>query len=121
MIRVLVIAESSLLGDAIVSRLAQEDNLDVVRIKQHDLRKISKAIPERCSVLIIIEDGDSDAAFITANNLFQDYGCFRVITISSEKHHLHVCDSYDMPVSGLTQVINLAKGFSQEHRSEVRR
>jgi len=117
MIRVLVIAGSSLLADAIVSNLAQEANLDVIRIKQHDPTKISEAIPEGCSVLIIIEDENSADAFITANNLFQDNGSLRVITISPEKHHLHICDSYEMPISGMTQVVNLAKGFSQENRA----
>src|SRR5688500_14792981 len=117
MIRVLVMAESSLLADAIVSNLAQEANLDVLRITRPDQSKISEAILEDCSVLIIIKDGNSNDAFITANHLFRDYGCLRVITISPQKHHLHICDSYDMPISGMTQVINLAKGFSLENRA----
>jgi hypothetical protein len=114
MIRVLVIAGSSLLADAIVLRLAQEANLDMLRIQQHDPTKIAEAILEGYSVVIIIEDEYSADVYITAKNLLQDYGPFRVITVSPEKHHLHICDSYDMPVSGLTQVVNLAKGFSQQ-------
>lgn len=119
MIPVLVLAESSLLADAIASNLAQEANLKVLRLTQHDPSRVSEAIREDCSVLIIIEEGKNNHAFITADDLFRDYGCFRIITISPQKHHLHICDSYEMPISGMAQVINLAKDFNQENRNEA--
>jgi hypothetical protein len=121
MIRVLVMAESSLLADAIISNLAQDPNLDVLRIGQDHRSKLAEVIREDCAVLIVIEEGNSNYAFITANNLLRDFGCLRMITISSQEHHLHVCDSYDIPISGITQIVNLAKGVGREYRSEVER
>lgn len=119
MIRVLVMAESSLLADAIASNLAQEVNLKVLRLTQHDPSRVSEAIHEACPVLILIEEKKSNHTFITANDLLRDYGCFRLITISAQKHHLHICDSYELPISGMAQVTNLAKGFNRENGSEV--
>jgi hypothetical protein len=115
MTRVLVIAESSFLADAILSNLAQETDLSVLRLTQPDPSMISQAIREECSVLILIEDGKSRGPFITANDLFEEYGCFRMITVSPYKHYLHICDIYEMPVSGMAQVVALARDFRAEY------
>jgi hypothetical protein len=116
--RVLVMAESSFLADAIVLSLAEEADLHVLRLTQSDPGMISQAIRKDCSVLILIEDEKSKDKFITANDLFGDYGCFRIITVSPHKHHLHICDSYEMPVSGMAQVIDLARDFHGENCRE---
>ena len=117
MIRVLVMAESSLLADAIVSNLAQEANLAVLRLTDHDPSMISEA--RGCSVLIMVEEGKPHHPFIPANDMLRDYGCFRLITVSPQKHHLHVWDRYEMPISGMAQAAALAQGFSRENGSEV--
>lgn len=119
MVHVLVMANDSLLADAIVSNLAQETTLDVLRLTQQDPGKVHLAIHKDCLVVIIVEEGKSDDAFITANDLLRDYDCFRIITISSQRHHLRICDSYQMPISGVAQVINLAKGFKRESWNEA--
>ena len=118
MTRVLVMSESSFLADAIVLSLAEETDLDVLRLTQPDPGTISQAIRKECSVLILIEDEKSKGTFITENELFGDYGCFRIITVSPHKHHLHICDSYEMPVSGMAQVIDLARDFHRENWTE---
>ena len=117
MVHVLVMANDSLLADAIVSNLAQETTLDVLRLTQQDPGKVHQTIHKDCLVVIIVEEGKSNDGFTTANELLRDYDCFRVITISSQKHHLRICDSYQMPISGVAQVIDLAKGFGQENRA----
>ena len=121
MVNVLVMANDSLLADAIVLNLAQETTLDVLRLTQHDSGKVHQAIQKDCLVVIIVEEGKSDDVFMIANELLQDYDCFRIITMSSQKHHLRICDSYQMPISGMAQVIDLAKGFRRENWNEAAR
>jgi len=116
---VLVMANDSLLADLIISNLAEETSLDVLRLTYRDSHKVDNVLREHCLVVIIIEEPGSNPGLITANALLQDYGCFRMITISPEKNHLRICDSYQMPVSGMAQVINLAKGFNRENWSEA--
>ena len=121
MVHVLVMANDSLLADAIVSNLAQEATLDVLRLTQDDTGQVYQAIQKDCLVVIIVEEGKSNDAFIIANEMLQYYDCFRIITISSQKHHLRICDSYQIPISGVKQVINLAKDFTRENLSEAAR
>jgi hypothetical protein len=118
-LRVFVLANESLLADVIVANLTQDTALDVVRLSQHDPSILHQAICEECSVVIIIEEGESNDAILTANDLLLSYGCFRMITISLQNHHLQIYDSYQMPISGLEEVINLAKNFNREKHSEV--
>jgi hypothetical protein len=118
MTRVLVMAKSSFIADAIISSLVEETDLDVLQLTQPDPGTISQAIRKECSVLILIEEEQSKGTFITANDLCRESGCFRIITISPYKHHLHICDSYEMPVSGMAQVIDLARDFHRENWRE---
>jgi len=119
MLRVFVLANESLLADAIVADLSQDTALDVLRLTQHDPSKVHQAIREEGAVVIIVEEGKSNDAIIIANDLLRDCGCFRMITISLQKHHLQIYDSYQMPISGMAQVIGLAKSFNRENCSEV--
>jgi hypothetical protein len=118
-LRVFVLANESLLADVIVANLTQDTALDVVRLPQHEPSMLHQTIREECSVVIIVEDGESNDAILTANDLLRDYGCFRMITVSLQKHHLQIYDSYQMPISGLEEVIGLAKNFNREKCSEA--
>jgi hypothetical protein len=66
MSRVLVLANESLLADAIVANLTQSTTLDVLRLTQHDQSMVHQAICEECSVVIIVEEGKSKDAIITS-------------------------------------------------------
>jgi hypothetical protein len=121
MVPVLVMANDSLLADAIVSNLAQETSLDVLRLTYQEQSKVQESIYKDCLVVIIVEEGKSNDASFTASELLRDYDCFRIITISSQKQHLRLCDTYQIPVSGVAQVIELAKGFKRENWNEAAR
>lgn len=119
MIRVLVMAESSLLADAIESTLSREMDLEVVRLKYDDLSKVYQTTRKAGSVVVIVEEGKTNGTFAATNDLLPHRGCFRIITISSQNHYLHIFDGYQMPISGMAQVINLAKGVNREHGSDA--
>jgi hypothetical protein len=119
MIRVLVVAERSLLADLIVSSLAPEADLKVLRLTKPDPNMVSQAIREDCPVLILVEEGQSKDTFLIDNDLFSDCSCFRMITVSPDKHYLRICDHYELPLAEMTQVIDLAKNFSREILSEA--
>jgi hypothetical protein len=121
MVRVLVIGNDSLLADTIMANLIQEPGLNVLRVKHHDPGRLHKAIRKDCSVVIMVEEESPDAETLAVNDLIPEEGCFRVMTISSQKNHIYICDRYQMPVSGLTQVINLTKGFGREVWNEVKK
>jgi hypothetical protein len=119
MLPVLVLANESILADTIVANLTQDAVLDVLRLTHHDLSKVHQSIREKCSVVIIVEEGNSSDAIITAHDLLLENGCFRMITISLQNQHLQVYDSYQMPISGMAQIISLAKSFYRENYGEV--
>ena len=113
MIRVLVMANDSILADAIMSLLAEEVDMDVLRVTPCEPGKVDQAIREQRSVVIIVEEGTSeDKKLIAPRNLFREYDHLRILTISPEKHHLHVCESYQVPVSGMAQLVHLVRDFS---------
>jgi hypothetical protein len=99
--------------------LAQDPTLDVLRLTFKDPSKLHQAICEECLVVIIVEAGKSDDANITANDLLRENGCYRMITISLQNNHLQIYDSYQIPISGMAQIIGLAKSFIRERCNEV--
>jgi len=113
MARILVMANDSVLADAIVSLLTEEIDMDVLRVTRREPRKIDQAIREHRSVVIIVEEGTSEDKLITASDLFRDHDRLRILTISPEKHHLHICETYQVPISGMAQLVNLVRDFSQ--------
>jgi hypothetical protein len=115
MVRVLVMANESVLADAIVSILAEEIDMDVLRTTRHEPDKIDLAIREHHPVVIIIEESSSENEnrFITAGDLSKAYDRLRILTLSPENHLLHVCESYQLPVSGMTQLVNLVRDFDR--------
>lgn len=119
MIRVLVMASDSLLADAIVSNLAQDASLEVRRLRQHDPGPLSQTAHEDFSVVILVEETASTRISITASDLLRKHRCIRIITISAQNHNLQICDGYEIPVSGMRQVLDLAKSFDREKLNEV--
>ncbi|HSL46880.1 MAG TPA: hypothetical protein VK897_25810 [Anaerolineales bacterium] len=118
MIRVLVLASDSLLGDAIVSNLVRDTSLEVSRLTEQDLSRATTHADY--SVVIIVEEAGQKNPSSTAENLLRNYSSVRIITISSQRHSLHVCDRHELPISGMKQVIYLAKSLDRQSLSEVR-
>jgi len=113
MVRVLVVANHSLLADAIEWMLAQEIDLDVLRLTHRELGNVDQAIREHRSVLIFVAEGVSEDELMAARDWFRDDGRLLVITIGPEKHDLYICESYQIPNPGMAQVVNLIRAFSR--------
>jgi hypothetical protein len=104
MIRVLVMANDSLLADAIASTLAEEINLDVVRVTRRELGK-----GDRHSVVIVVDEGDSESEFIKATDLFRDQITLLVIKLSLKSRNIHVFESYQLNNPRIDRVLDLVR------------
>jgi hypothetical protein len=108
MIRVLMMANDSLLADGIGSLLAQEINLDVVRITQQEL---GKGDPH--SVLLVIDEGQSVNESIKVADLFRGHGNCIVIMVSLESRNIYIYESYQLDNPDMEQVVHIIKEFSR--------
>jgi hypothetical protein len=112
MIRVLLIADNTLLADGIESILVKEMDLDVLRLTHREPGKVDQAIRNQRSIVFIVEDGASNHESITPGVLFCNYGCLLMFTISPEKLYLHFSENCQIPFTGMKQVIDLVRAFS---------
>jgi hypothetical protein len=108
MIRVLVMANDSLLADAIASTLAEEIDLDVVRITRRELGK-----GDRHSVVIIVDEGASDIESIRATDLLRDEVTLLVIKFSLKSRNIQVFESYQLNNPKIERVIGLVRDFGR--------
>lgn len=113
MIIVLIVAKSSLLGDAMESQLAQEQDLRVYRMRSRDQRAVDQAIDLYRPGVIIIEEEILGNDGIITTSLFRNQGRLLVIIISAEKHQIQIWDSYQVPVSGLAGLVTLIKSVDR--------
>jgi len=108
MIRVLVMANDSLLADAIASMLAEEIDLDVIRVTRRELGK-----GDRHSVVILVDEGESETESIKAIDLVRDEITLLVIKLSLKSRKIHVFESYQLNNPGIERVISLVREFGR--------
>ena len=108
MIRVLVMANDSLLADAIASTLAEEISLDVVRVTRRELGK-----GDRYSVVIIVDEGESESESIKTTDLFRDDLTLLVIRLALNSRNIFVYESYQMNNPRIERVLDLVRDFGR--------
>jgi len=108
MIRVLVMANDSLLADAIASMLTEEIDLDVIRVTRRELGK-----GDRHSVVILVDEGESETESIKAIDLVRDEITLLVIKLSLKSRKIHVFESYQLNNPGIERVISLVREFGR--------
>ena len=106
LIHVSVMANDSLLADAITEILSAEIDLDVSRLTRHELGK-----GERFSVVIIVDEEGSGSETIKLNDLFQDGMTLLVILISLKSRDIYIYESYQMKNPEVERIINLVRDF----------
>jgi hypothetical protein len=108
MIRVIVMANDSLLADSIASSLAEEIDLDVVRLTRRELGK-----GDRHSVVIIVDEGESESEPINVNDLLRDDITLLVIKLSLQSRNIFVYESYQLINPSVERVIDLVRDFGK--------
>jgi hypothetical protein len=104
----LVLANDSLLADALASMLAVEINLDVIRLTHRELGRV-----DHHSVVIVVDDGQPGNESIKMADLFRDRSTLLVIMISLKSRNIYVYESYQLVNPELEQVIHIVREFSQ--------
>jgi hypothetical protein len=110
---VLVIANDSVLTDAIVSTLGEENDLDVLRATRYESEKVAQAVREHCPVVIVVEEGSSEEKMFMTGNLFNGYDHLRILVVSPEQSRVRICESYHVPISRMEQMVNLVRGSEE--------
>jgi hypothetical protein len=108
MMRILMMANDSLLADAVASTLAGELDLDVVRVTRLEPEK-----GNRHSVVIVVDQGESEGSSIRASDLFRSEITLLVIKLSLSRRNIHVIQSYQLNNPEIEQVIDLVREFGR--------
>lgn len=108
MIRVLMMANDSLLADGIGSLLAQDIDLDVVQVNHQELVK-----GDDQSVLIVIDEGQPENESINVADLIRDRPNLIVIMLSLESRNIYIYESYQLDNPDMEQVVHIIKEFSR--------
>jgi hypothetical protein len=108
MIRVLMMANDSLLAEGIGSLLAQEIDLDVVRLTRHELD-----MGDHHSVLIVIDEGQPENDRIDVMDLFRDRPNLIVIMLSLVSRNIYIYESYQLDNPEMEDVIHIIREFSR--------
>lgn len=107
MIRTLLMANDSLLADSLASILTGETDIDVVRLTHRELVK-----GDQYSVVIIIDEGESENETIKAVDLFWNHNTLLVIMISLKSKDIYVYESYQLVNPEMDRVIHIVREFS---------
>ena len=108
MIRVLVMANDSLLADSIASTLAAEIDLDVVRLTRREL-----GTGDRYSVVIIVDEEEAEHETIKVSDLFRANVTLLLIKLSLKSRNIFVYESYQLNNPGIERVTELVRNFGK--------
>lgn len=108
MIRVSVMANASILADAIASTLAKEIDLDVIRLTRGELGK-----GRHHSVVIIVDEGEPEDEAIRIVDLFRDHSTLLIIMISLKSRDIFIYESYQLANPGMERMITLVSEFAR--------
>ena len=110
MIHVLVMANNSLLADAIVSILSKEIDIDidVVRTTYQELKR-----GDRYSVVILIDEEEPESEPFPFTDLFRDGITLLLIKVSLKSRNIFVYESYQINNPTTERVLDLVRDFSK--------
>jgi len=106
MIHVLVLANNSLLADAVVLILAEEIDLGEAWISRHELGRGSPH-----SMMIFVDDGGPDNELKELTELFRGDVTLLVIKVALTKPSLYLFESYQLNNPETERIISLVRDF----------
>jgi hypothetical protein len=115
MIRVSVMANDSLVVDAIASIFTEEIRLDVLQLTYGLSHKANEYIRDHRSVMITIDDGESEADSLEAPYSFQTEGPLLLMKTSLRAINLHIDRGYELTDPPMEQVTQIVKDFSRTY------
>jgi hypothetical protein len=114
MIRVLVIANESLLADSIVSSLSQEADMEVFRRARDEL-----GFRKDYSVVVIVDDGLPESESIKLKEVIRDNKTLLLVRVSLESRIVRVDESYEVVNPGMEQIISLVRDFTSQNLARM--
>jgi hypothetical protein len=111
MIRVLVMANDSLLVDAVGSILVVEIGPDVLQLAYQLPRHIYNTVRDPLSVLIVIDEGESQSDSIKLPESFREEGPLLMIKASLKAMNINIFKGYQLTKPLMEQVMELVRDF----------
>ena len=108
MIRVVVMANDSLLADGIARLLASETDLDVVRLTHGKLGK-----GDRYSVVIVVDENDADSEAVNIADFIREGVTLLLIKMSLESRNIFIYESYQFNNPTVERVMELVREFGK--------
>jgi len=106
MIRVLVMANDSVLADVIASILAREIDLDKFRLTHRTLGK-----GNRYSAVIVVDEGEIENEVINIADFFRDDIAVLVLKLSLKSREIFVYESYQLNNPKMERIVELVRQF----------
>jgi len=110
MIRILVMANESLLADYIASTLSQEIDLDVIRVTRDEL-----GLRKDYSVVIVVDDGLVENESIKLQEVIRDDIALLLVRVSLKNRIVYIDESYQLINPGMAQVVDLVRDFNTKN------
>jgi hypothetical protein len=108
MIRLVVMANDSILAEGIAKVLASETDLDVVRLTRGKLGK-----GDRYSVVIIVDEKEPDSEAINIADFIREGVTLLLIKMSLESRNIFVYESYQLHNPTVERVLELVREFGK--------
>jgi len=115
MIRVMVMANDSLLVDVIASILAVQIGPDVLQLTYRLPPNIYDAIRDPRSIVIVIDEGGSENEPIKVPDSFRVDSPLLLIKASLKTMNMDIYEGYQLTRPGMEQVIELVRDFSRTY------
>ena len=115
MIRVMVMANDSLLVDVIASILAVQIGPDVLQLAYRLPPNIYDAIRDPRSIVIVIDEGGSENEPIKVPDSFRVDSPLLLIKASLKTMNMDIYEGYQLTRPGMEQVIELVRDFSRTY------
>ncbi len=111
MVRVLIVTNRSILGEALEKLLARETDLVVKSVMPVSEDDVKQAIDNFRPSVTIIEDRLLCINLIGRDLLWSGTGSLRFITVSSEKNEVEIIEICRVPLSGLKDLVKQVRSI----------
>lgn len=112
MVRILIVANVPILGEALETFIAHEKDMAVSRIDPGIGDDVTGEILRIQPDVLIIEDDMANALLPASGKDLLDHGRLLVIRISSEKAIMQVCEARHVPVTSMSDIVDTIKVFN---------